>query len=464
MKYENFLDAKRHLSGDAGFEPVFLPDRLFPFQRALVEWAVRKGRAALFEDCGLGKTFQQLVWGQNVVMKVNRPVLFLTPLSVGFQTVEEARKFGLSAVMSRDGRVKGDLVVTNYQQLHKFDWQDFGGVVCDESSILKSFDGQIKAQVTLFMRKIPFRLLCTATAAPNDFIEIGTSSEALGELGFMDVVNRFFKQDNGVKFAATDRRRSDGRADVGCFGKYRFRGHAEPMFWRWVCSWARAVRKPSDMGFSDDGYDLPNLILREHVVSAMMKRDDFLFEMPAHGLQEQREERRRTIRERCETAAALHVAHPGAGVAWCHLNDEGKMLAEMIPGAVEVCGDDSDEAKEEKFAAFATGEFKKLVTKPVIAGFGLNWQHCAHQTTFPSHSYEQFYQSVRRSYRFGQKSDVVVDVVASEGEAGVLANLNRKAEQSQRMFQRLVELMNDELKIRRVERHNQRTELPTWLS
>lgn len=451
--YDQFLERKTHLGALSGFASLWMPDFLFPFQRALTAWAIEKGRCAIFADCGLGKTPMQLVWAQNVVLKTNRPVIVLTPLAVGQQTIREAHKFGIEAAQSRDGSVTSKITVTNYQQLHKFNWQDFAGVVCDESSILKNFDGQIKAQVTDFMRKLPYRLLCTATAAPNDYIELGTSSEALGDLGFSDMLNRFFKKSEQTM----------SRSDEYRSGLYRFRGHAQRDFWRWICSWARAVRKPSDLGFPDDGYLLPDLKTVEHVIAARTANPDFLFDLPAIGLQEQRSERRRTIGERCERAAEL-VAHTGKpAVAWCHLNEEGHMLEKLIPGAVEVEGSDSDEFKEETFEAFAAGQIRVLVSKPVIAGFGLNWQHCSHQTFFPSHSFEQWYQAVRRSWRFGQQSPVRVDVIASEGEAGVLSNLNRKATQADQMFASMVSLINQELRIIKTNQHVNQQEVPSWL-
>jgi len=406
----------------------------------------------------------QLVWASNIAKRSGKPVLIITPLSVGAQTVREGEKFGIECAQSRDGSVPARITVTNYHQLHRFSASQFGGVVCDESSILKNFDGQIKAQITEFMRKLPYRLLCTATAAPNDYIELGTSSEALGELGLADMLSRFFKQDARISFQLTGRLEKDGRIAVGGFGKYRFRGHAERDFWRWVCSWARAIRSPSDLGFSDEGYKLPPLHTFRHVIRARTANPDFLFDLPAHGLAEQRAERRRTITERCEQAAALVADTGKAAVAWCHLNEEGHLLEKLIPGAVEVEGDDPDEFKEEAFAAFAAGEIRVLVSKPVIAGFGLNWQHCAHQTFFPSHSFEQWYQAIRRSWRFGQTQPVRVDVISSEGEAGVLTNLARKAVQAEAMFTRLVELIGSELRITRTSGPTQPIEVPPWLS
>lgn len=417
MNYTDYLSRKSQLGTFDGFDPIWMPDFLFPFQRTVVEWSIRKGKAALFEDCGLGKTPQQLVWAENVARRTNKPVLILTPLSVGAQTVREGAKFGIECAQSRDGSLPKKITVTNYQNLHKYDWQQFSGVVCDESGILKNFDGAIKAQITDFMRKLPFRLLCTATAAPNDYIELGTHSEALGDLGFMDMLNRFFKK------AETTTSRSDEFRS----GVYRFRGHAQHDFWRWVCSWARAVRQPSDLGFPNDKYILPLLNTIEHVVKAVTARDDFLFDMPAITLEEQRHERRRTITERCELAASLVTARQGASISWCHLNDEGDLLERLIPNCAQISGSDEDDKKEEIVEAFLSGQVQNLVTKSVIVGFGMNFQHCAHQTHFPSHSFEQYYQAVRRSWRFGQDKPVHIDIVASEGERGVLSNLNRKA-------------------------------------
>lgn len=461
MNYSEFLNNKAQLSGNRGFKPLWMPDFLFGFQSLLTEWALLKGCAALYEDCGLGKTPQMLVWAQNVAMHTNRPVLILAPLAVSGQIKREADKFGIEAEISRDGTYSGKIVITNYERLHYFNQSDFSGVACDESSILKNFDGATRAAITEFMRQIPYRLLCTATAAPNDYIELGTSSEALGELGYMDMLSRFFKSTDG-SYASGGK--GSGRFDKNPFqSKFRFRGHAERDFWRFVCSWARAVRKPSDLGFNDGSFVLPELTVRQHVVEANQLADGFLFSMPAHGLAEQRAERRRSIQERCEKAAALVIANESPSIAWCNLNDEGDLLAELIPNAVQVSGSDEDDYKEECFLAFCDGKIKDLVTKSTIAGFGLNFQHCAHQTFFPSHSFEQWYQSIRRSWRFGQQNPVTIDVVTSEGEANILANLQRKATQAETMFSQLVSLMNNELKITQENKFTQKQKLPQWL-
>lgn len=462
--YAGFLEGKRQLAGDFGFDPVFMPDQAFGFQRDLIEWSVRKGRGALFADCGMGKTLMQLAWAQNVVEHSGGRVLILTPLAVSHQTVKEAEKFGIECARSDAGELDARIVVANYERLKCFNSEDFAGVVCDESSILKNFDGATKAAITEFMRTRKYRLLCTATAAPNDFIELGTSSEALGHMGYISMLQRFFKAVNG-SFAsgggANQRTRFTGSDSFG--SNFYLKPHASRDFWRWVCSWARAIRKPSDMGYDDGKFKLPNLFTRQHIVKATTPNPDYLFDMPAVGLAEQRSERRRTMTERCEMAAEIANGTRDPVVCWCHLNGEGDMLAKMIPDAVQVSGKDDDRAKEERFRAFESGEVRVMVTKPSIAGFGLNWQHCSHQTFFPSHSFEQWYQAVRRSWRFGQTKDVTVDVIASEGEQRVLANLERKAEAADKMFSELVGYMSNELRIEEKNKHTTKETLPAWL-
>lgn len=455
MDYRGFLADKAQLADSGGFDPTDLPGHLFDYQRNLVEWAVRKGRGGIFADCGLGKTPMSLAWADQVHRHTGKPVLFLTPLAVGFQIVTEAAKFGHDADLSRNGKVAAPITVTNYEQLEKFDWRDFGGVVCDESSAIKAFDGSRRAVVTEFMRRIQFRLLGTATAAPNDYIELGTSSEALGYLGYMDMLTRFFVNDNRSVS-------SRGRDMGGNAIEWRLKGHAETPFWRWVSSWSRAIRKPSDYGFSDDLHHLPDLMVREIKVEANRPADGTLFDIPAHGLREEREENRRTLVERCEAAAAA-LSDADHAVAWCHLNDESALLTNLIPGALEVAGSESPEAKEDKLAAFTRGEIRVLVTKPKLGAWGLNWQHCHRMTYFPSHSYEQWYQAVRRCWRFGQTQPVEVDVITTEGGSKVLANLQRKAEQADRMFTELVNHMNQ---ARAIDGHDYSTplEVPAWLA
>jgi len=455
VNYAEFLDAKAQIGGNHGFRPIVMPDFLFDFQSALVEWALLKGRAAIFADCGLGKTAMELVWSDNVVRKTNANVLLLTPLAVTHQIQAEAERFGIEAKVSRDGRAHRGITIANYEKLHLFDSGQFVGIACDESSILKSFDGATRLAITTFSRKLPYRLLATATAAPNDFTELGTSSEALGYLGHMDMLNRFFKND--LNNSATGRMRGE-------VIKWRLKGHAELPFWRWVCSWARAIRKPSDLGFDDSRFVLPELIEREHMVEANTLAEGMLFALPAVGLKEQRDERRRTIDERCERAASLVRDTGQPAMVWCHLNAEGDLLERLITDAIQVSGSDSDDAKEEKLLAFSRNEARVLVTKPAIGAWGLNFQHCAHMTFFPSHSFEQYYQGVRRCWRFGQKRPVHVDIITTEGERGVLSNLQRKATQADRMFSNLVSEMNAALSIERSQQFAKQMELPAWLA
>jgi len=455
MTYEELLARKAQLANRHGFTPTDLPDHLFEFQRELTSWAVQQGRGALFADCGLGKTPMELAWADQVTQHTGKPVLLLTPLAVGFQIVEESTKFGHEAQLSRNGRPSAPITVSNYEQAAKFDPDDFGGVVCDESSAIKSFEGVTKAVVTELMRRTPYRLLGTATAAPNDYLELGTSSEALGELGYMDMLGRFFVNDQRT---ATHRLMDK----TGGGSAYRFKGHAEQPFWRWVSSWARAIRKPSDYGYPNNGFVLPNLQHRTHMVQANQSKEGTLFDVPAVGLQEEREEARRTLNERCEQAAHL-LDDADHAVAWCHLNDESDMLTKLIPGSVQVSGSDSPDEKEEALHAFSRGEIRVLVTKPVIGAWGLNWQHAHRMTYFPSHSYEQYYQSVRRMWRFGQRHEVVVDVVTTEGGLGVLKNLRRKSEAADRMFDSLLAHMQDALTIQRSIDGTQPVEVPPWL-
>lgn len=462
--YAAFLERKSQIGSMEGFAPTCMPDFLFDFQSALVDWSVRKGRAAIFADCGLGKTPLQLVWSQNVIEHMNKPVLVLTPLAVSFQTIHEAEKFNIDAVRSGDGTFTGTrIVVTNYERLHYFNPNDFAGVVADESGILKSFEGVTRKAVTEFMRKMPYRLLCTATPSPNDFIELGTSSEALGELGHMDMLSRFFKNNNNTA-DVKGHWKGHGAPRMWEQKQWRFKGHAELPFWQWVCSWARAIRKPSDLGFDDARFVLPPLIEREHLIENMAAPEGMLFTLPAVGLTEQRAERRRTLDQRCEKASELVNPTGKPALVWCHLNPEGDLLEKLIPDAIQVSGKDSDEVKEEKFLAFVSGQARVLITKPKIGAWGLNLQHCAHETFFPSHSYEQYYQGVRRCYRFGQTQPVIVDIITTPGEQNVLKNLQRKSAQADRQFAMLVNEMNKAAHVTRDIPFTQQSTVPSWLT
>lgn len=454
MDYEKFLENKKQLSGNFGFGPLYLPDFLFDFQKYLVTWALKKGRSAIFADCGLGKTPMALVWAENIVRKTNGNVLILTPLAVSYQFITEGEKFGIEVKKSRDGKPNGKITVINYQQLEKFNADDFAGVVCDESSILKNFKGEIKNQITQFMKKLKYRLLCTATAAPNDFIELGTSSESLGELGYTDMLNKFFK--NQLNTSGQNR-------NFGNTMKWLIKEHAKSDFWRWVCSWSRAVRKPSDIGFSDENYKLPELIETEIQVENHKKREDVLFETEAVGLKEQREVVRITINDRCQKVADIVNNSNDFFLVWCNLNEEGKLLNKLIPDSIEVSGSDTDENKEKKLLLFSKKKVRVLITKPKIAGFGLNFQHCNNITFFLTHSFEQYYQGVRRCWRFGQTKNVNVYIITTIGEQGILSNLQRKQKQADEMFVSLVENMNNILKINITKKLSKNLEMPKWL-
>jgi hypothetical protein len=454
MDYQQFLDQKTHEGATHGFEPVFMPPQLFDFQQSLVNWAVLKGRAAIFADCGLGKTAMQLAWAENVVRYTNKPVLILTPLAVAAQTIREGQKFGIDCNRSSDGAVPGRIVITNYERLDRFKPVDFAGVVCDESSILKSFDGARRNEITDFMRKVPYRLLATATAAPNDFIELGTSSEALGYMGHMDMLARFFKNDQNNLTS----RRMYGEAP-----KWRFKGHSQQPFWRWVTSWARACRQPSDLGFDDGRFILPALNENDHLIETNTVPEGMLFAIPATDLREQRAEKKRTVAERCDQVASMVADTGQPALVWCHLNEEGDLLERLIPDAIQVSGKDKDEVKERRLIDFAEGKSRVLITKPKIGAWGLNFQICNHITYFPSHSFEQYYQSVRRCWRFGQKRPVTVDIILTEGERRIMQNLQRKRGQAEQMFGNLVAEMNHSLDIQRKEYNTTSIEIPSWL-
>lgn len=453
MSYETFLGRRTKFEDRRGFDPVWMPEFLFDFQKYMVEWALLEGRAALFEECGLGKTPQQLVWAENVVRKTNKPVMLSTPIAVGAQTIREAEKFGIVAKRTRDGNCDGTpcVWVTNYEQLHKYDPSQFAGFVGDESSAIKDFKSERRNVVNDFCRLMPYRLLCTATAAPNDYDELGTSSEALGRLGYRDMVTTFFRQET--------------RKDHKGWGrtKLRFRGHAEQPFWAWVCSWARSLRKPSDLGFDDTRFILPPLIETEHVVETAKARPGMLFSIPARDMREERAERRHSLEERCGMAADIGAEIVGPATFWCELNDEADELERIIPGAVQVSGSDFDDAKEEKLAAFSAGQIERLVLKPAIGAYGLNWQHCANAVVFPSHSFERYYQLVRRFYRFGQTKPVSVHLIVCEGERGIMKSLERKTIQAANMFESIVSHMKDAMHLASGDNFIEREEIPTWL-
>lgn len=435
MKYEEFLQSKRHSVGEFGFEANFIPDIAFDFQRHVIERAVAKGRVAVFLDTGLGKTLVQLSIAQNIVNHTNKKVLILTPLAVAFQFIIEAEKIGVGDVeYSKDGRHTKKIVVCNYERLHYFDHSDFECVILDESSILKNFDGKIKSQITAFIKKIPYRFLSTATPSPNDFIELGTSSEALGYLGYMDMLTKFFKNNQN---SVDSNNRNIGE-------KFYLKPHAEKDFFAWVNQWSIMAKMPSDLGFSDERYKLPELIVNKHVVknesTINVDGQIQLFNIVAKSFHEIRHEQKQTQQERCEKA--IELADGKTSVYWCNTNNESAILKGLDLEAVEIIGSQSIDKKEEILQAFANGEIKRLITKAKMTGMGLNWQHCNHSVFFPTWSYEQYYQAVRRFWRFGQTKPVTIDMVISDGQTRVLEALQQKTQKAIDLHKQLTENVN----------------------
>jgi len=437
MNYQEFLDTKRHTLGEFGFEPNFMPGMAFDFQRDIIEKAVNKGRMAVFADTGLGKTLIQLSIAQNIVKHTNKKVLILTPLAVAFQFLIEAEKIGIDDIeYSKNGKHSKKIVICNYERLHYLDSKDFIGVICDESSILKNFEGKIKQQVTTFVKKLPYRFLSTATPSPNDFIELGTSSEALGYMGYTDMLGKFFKNNNN----SIDPKHAGE--------KWYLKPHAEKDFFSWVNQWAIMVKMPSDLGFSDERYILPELKVNTHTIKNQSLLDlngqIQMFNKPSKGFNEVRHEVKQTIKERCEKAVELSQGN--TSVYWCNRNEESRLLKELDSNAFEIIGSQSMEKKEEILLAFANGEIKRLITKAKMTGMGLNWQHCNHSVFFPTYSYEQYYQAIRRFWRFGQKKDVTIDLVISDGQTSVLESLKKKTEKAIQLHKNLTDNVNGSFK------------------
>ena len=434
-EYELFLERKRHTIGDFGFKPNFIPDMAFDFQKFIIEKAVRKGRIAIFADTGLGKTLIQLSIAKNIIQHTNKKVLILTPLAVAFQFIKEAEKLGIDDIeYSKDGKHTKKIVICNYERLHYFDSNDFVGVILDESSILKNFDGKIKNQVNTFIKKIPFRYLSTATPSPNDFIELGTSSEALGYMGYMDMLGKFFKNNQN---SVDSNNRNIGE-------KFYLKPHAEKDFFAWVNQWSIMIKMPSDLGFNNDRYNLPHLIVNKHVVKnqSLINIDGQvqMFTPIAKSMTEVRFEQKQTEDKRCEQA--IELAKDKTSVYWCNTNNESAILKSNDREAVEIIGSQSIEKKEEILLSFANGEIKRLITKAKITGMGLNWQHCNHSVFFPTWSYEQYYQAIRRFWRFGQKNDVIIDMVISDGQTRVLEALQQKTQKAIELYESLTKNVN----------------------
>jgi len=444
-EYEKFIESKRHATSDHGIKVNYLPDSLFDFQAHVAEYSIKKGRCADFLDTGLGKTLVELVIATNYVRHTNKPALIITPLAVAFQFIKEAEKFGIDDIQySKDGKYTSKIVVCNYERLDKFNANDFDCVILDESSILKNFDGAIKGQVTSFLKKVKYRFLFTATPSPNDYIELGTSSEALGYLGYTDMLTKFFKNNNNnsVKIG----RIAAARQGV----EWYLKPHAERDFWRWIASWSISIRKPSDIGYSDERHVLPELIEHETVIRncnpLAVGGQHTMFALPATNFAEIKAEVRSTINERCEMAVSKASQHD-TSVYWVNLNDEADLISKLDPSTVEVKGKMNIDEKEDVLLAFSNGDIKKLITKTSITAFGLNWQHCNHTTYFPTYSYEQYYQAIRRFWRFGQKNPVNVDLILSDGQTRIMESLMVKKEKATEMFENLTQQTNSDFTI-----------------
>lgn len=435
MDYQTFLENKKHSIGNFGFKANYIPDIAFDFQKFVIEKAILKGRSAVFLDTGLGKTLVQLSLAKNIVNHTNKKVLILTPLAVAFQFILEAEKLGIDDIeYSKDGKHTKKIVVCNYERLHYFDSKDFEGIICDESSILKNFDGKIKAEVTTFVKKIPYRFLSTATPSPNDFIELGSSSEALGYMGYMDMLGKFFKNNQN---SVDSNNRNIGE-------KFYLKPHAEKDFFAWVNQWSIMAKMPSDLGFSNERYNLPELIVNKHIVinDSQIAIDGQLqiFNIVAKNFNEIRYEQKQTEEKRCEKA--IELAKGKTSVYWCNTNNESAILKSSDKNAVEIIGSQSIDRKEEILLAFANGEIERLITKAKMTSMGLNWQHCNHSVFFPTWSYEQYYQAIRRFWRFGQKNDVTIDMVISDGQTRVLEALEQKTKKAIQLHKNLTENVN----------------------
>lgn len=455
MDYQDFLASKRHTTGNHGFDAKWMPNGAFDFQQEIISRAVRKGRMGIFADTGLGKTLIQLAIAENVVRKTNGRVLILTPLAVAFQFIEEASRIGVGDIShSKQGEIKSKIVVCNYERLHHLDPNDFECVMLDESSILKNFQGRTRDQIVAFIKRVKYRFLSTATPSPNDFIELGNSSEALGYMGYMDMLGKFFKSNQN---SVDSNNRNIGE-------KFYLKPHAERDFFAWINQWAVMIKRPSDLSFSDDGYDLPPLHTNRHMVrnekTWCIDGQESMFAMPAKTMTEVREEQKLTVTERCEKA--IELASGRTSVYWCNLNEEGDLLANMDREAVQISGGMSIDKKEELLVAFARGEIKRLITKPKMTSMGLNWQHCNHTVFFPTWSYEQWYQSIRRFWRFGQKREVTCDMVISEGQERVMEALEQKTKKAIELYENLVANANQDFSFT-TKAFDQQVQLPEFL-
>lgn len=452
MDYQSYIESKRFQAVSAGFEPESIPYDMFDFQRDIVRWACMRGKAAVFADTGLGKTFMQLAWADQVTKHTGKPVLVLAPLAVSEQTIREGAKFGIHVERLKSDVFGQGIYIINYEQIHNINPDQFCGVVLDESSILKGMNGKLRKQITEAFLHTPYKLSCTATPSPNDYMELGTQSEFLGIMSQVEMLAMFFIHDG---------------ADTS---KWRLKGHGKTKFWEWLSTWAVFINNPADLGYSDADYTLPELIYHEYVIDGGM--NDGLLPWIAQSLSERGEARRKTIDVRVDKAAEIANQHSPC-LIWCNMNEESEKLTNRINNAVEVTGSMKPEDKKNALMGFTDQQIERLVSKPKIAGFGMNWQHCNHIVfTGLSDSWEQFYQAIRRCWRFGQKNPVHVHIVSADCEGAVVANIRRKDQQHKEMTEKMMRITQNltmtQLGKAKKEMSdynpNENMELPSWLT
>lgn len=457
MSYSNFIEQKQCLNINSGFEPTeaFYPAGIKDHQRVAVSWACRRGRAALFFDTGLGKTLAQLTWGAEVVDYTNGMVLILAPLAVSHQTVREGKKFGIDVkLVATDEDLDGPAIyITNYEKIDHFDLSQFAGVVLDESSILKGMQGKLRKKITESFKDTPYKLSCTATPSPNDYMELGTQSEFLGVMSQVEMLAMYFIHDG---------------SDTS---KWRLKGHGKSKFWEWLSTWAIFLTSPADFGFDGSEYDLPPIEYHEYIIDTVPT--DSLFVEPAQSLLERNRARKDSIDDRVQVAAEIVNKMDEPCVVWCHLNDESEKLHNKIDQSIQVRGSDKDDHKANSMIDFADGKIKCLVTKPKIAGFGMNWQNSRHCVFVGlSDSWESFYQAIRRQWRFGQDKTVHVHIVSADTEGAVVANIKRKDAQHSEMARSMMDHMKDLMKKEVLGAQLNKTdylpdvkmEIPTWIN
>lgn len=452
-QYSEFIKTKQFAPESSGFSSDISRYPLFDYQCDIVQWATERGKSAIFADTGLGKTIMQLSWADQVAVYTGCPVLILAPLAVSDQTIKEGGKFGINVERYTGADVFGpNIYITNYEQLHNVNADQFSGVVLDESSILKGLNGHIRKQCNELFKETSYKLSCTATPSPNDFMELGTQAEFLGIMSQVEMLAMFFIHDG---------------ADTA---KWRLKGHGRRKFFEWLATWAVFISKPSDLGYDDSSHDLPEIEFREHIIDSGIT--DGLFAPVAQGLNERNAARRDTVDVRVKKAADIANSVDDQCLVWCNLNSESEKLTSLIDGSVEVKGSDKPEHKTRSLLGFADCSVQKLVSKPKIAGFGMNWQACNRMVFVGlSDSWEQFYQAVRRCYRYGQKRKVIVDIVSADVEGGVLANIKRKEAQHQQLKAEMIAVMKDKTLSQMGKASQEKTnyepteamEIPQWL-